>query len=193
MRLSIKKGNHYSNVSFLHRLPIFDYTEYNEKTFLDKVSNFNRFDSNLRYGVFSKEISLINTDKTNTNGQVNKLWGICFGVNPHKNSFRFGWNHSDKELILYAYTYQNMVRNIKQLFSVKEYPYNIFTNNFRIYFAFNHSEIRVFPAIEGCVKASVFNYYSFPYSVFWFHLYPYFGGKLPAPKDLKFTLKCLEN
>ena len=35
---------------------------------------------------------------------VNKLWGITFGVNPLKNSIRFGWNCEDNDgKILYGY------------------------------------------------------------------------------------------
>lgn len=92
--------------------------------------------------------------------QINKLGGMARGIDPHGDSIRLGWD-SDGEIIrLWRYDYRNGVR--QEPVMIKK----ILVNK-------EYTETIAFDSKP------------------WFgvRLYPYFGGQLPAPREMKIDLE----
>lgn len=118
------------------------------------------------------------------NFDINKLVGVSFGTH-HINSFRIGWNYDkfNANIIIYAYWYNNSVRNYKILYFCeinKEINIDIFINR--------HQNNIV---ICGCEKSHKINIIDFDFthvSKWGYKLWPYFGGNNQSPHDLEVKL-----
>lgn len=200
MHLTVKQGRHYSDVSLLHRFPILDSTILTVDEMRSVIRGFECLDSTATHGVISKRIKLSNTYNSTLlpNQQIrtthiNKLWGLCFGFNHHKNSFRFGWEHSNIALTFYHYYYADGVRKHELCATVKNVGNNDYEAVFSIFYTNFLNKTRIYPNITGsnlnwCIGVDTPICIEFPRRLFWFNLYPYFGGVVTAPKDLIFTI-----
>lgn len=122
--------------------------------------------------------------------QVNKLYGFSEGFH-HWNSARIGWRCVDGENIeLLAYCYINGKRIIKPMIKCK-------TNTWVFCNIQNKSSKYVFKALSpnnqsitvSVDKDKSFSFYSL-FKLFIYRLFPYFGGKMPAPHDMNlYTIK----
>lgn len=165
----IKKGKHKSKSGKIKFLPLF---------FIDKHQFKFKFSKDCIY--------------PNSYGkyQINKLSGVAFGIpnifnifnnrSTHQNSFRIGWRPLNSEKIgLIAYYYINGKRYEKNMISVlpeKEYYCDI---------KFNKSKINV--KVDN-VKFEYYYNNNKNYRVFGYRLFPYFGGLIPAPHNMKIYL-----
>lgn len=91
--------------------------------------------------------------------QVNKLCG--FGaILHHRNSLRIGWRYDPiaDKVLLYTYEYKNKERTIQRF-----------------------DEVRINQTKRIKIKSK---------KAYWFgkYLYPYFGGKAPAPHDMEIKI-----
>lgn len=137
--------------------------------------------------VYSRRVNFTNSCKyrlTENYDQVNKLFGFSEGYH-HWNSARFGWRCIDYENIeLFAYCYVNGKRIIKPLLTCKPNTWvfcNIQNQGSKYVFkAFNSKEKLATATIE---KDTKFSFYSL-FKLFIYNLYPYFGGKIPAPRNM---------
>lgn len=116
--------------------------------------------------------------------QVNKLFGFSEGYH-HWNSARIGWRCVDGATIeLLAYCYIDGERIIKPLLSCKPNTWvfcNIQNQDSRYVFKVFNSKDKLASAVVE--KKSKRSFYSF-FKLFIYNLYPYFGGKIPAPRDM---------
>jgi len=116
---------------------------------------------------------------TDNQGDVNKLMGFSDCGNDHQqNSARLGWSWSGQSLVLYAYSYVNKVRIIKNLgnFGLNK-PINCSIKAENGYYYFKADN----------VSDSIARYCS-GYDSSRYKLFPYFGGDETAPHDVKILI-----
>lgn len=113
---------------------------------------------------------------------VNKLFGFnaCNSLH-HENSARFGWVYLDGIIEIYAYVYENGVRDIEQIATVNINEWNSFELiNTGASYAFKvNNTLYIWDKENPCVTK--YNYM----------LYPYFGGDEVAPHDIHIQFKSL--
>lgn len=124
--------------------------------------------------------------------QVNKLFGFSEGFH-HWNSARIGWRCIDGAKIeLLAYCYVDGERIIKPLLSCKPNTWifcNIQNQDTKYVFkVFNAKEKLASVSVE---KRRKMTFYSL-FKLFIYNLYPYFGGKFPAPRDMNIYMISLK-
>ena len=112
---------------------------------------------------------------------INKLYGFSEGYDPHLNSARIGWSWNDGALRLYAYTYNNAVRDSKEIAVVNigadiNCGIKISDNNY--VFTVGTTTIIMTRGINSPVASG-------------YQLYPYFGGDEIAPADIRILIKKL--
>lgn len=108
---------------------------------------------------------------------VNKLIGISDGALHQKNSARFGWRWVDNNLEILAYTHYKGNFYFKKITNVeigKEYDCILLLND---NYTFICNDITITMPRDMNIKTN--NYY----------LWPYFGGNLVAPQDIKIKIK----
>jgi len=156
---SIRKGNHYSASWF--RFPFFNK---HRLTFTFVLGGGCKYDP--LYG----------------EGDINKLYGISFGFDPHYRSIRIGWRCSTNNttIELYAYSYDDGKRKITYLCDVKQYETYVISI-IRINRHCNVCVSDVWDRVRGNCDITIND------SSDWikFRLFPYFGGNKPAPHDMK--------
>lgn len=128
-------------------------------------------------------------DKTYTANwdSINKLYGVSYGVDPHYRSVRVGWRYNPikEEIELFVYAYSKGIRQApKYLFSVQLHEEAHFTmfrtkNNIVVVEGRPEGGKVVTEAVAGIDKPAIA-----------FKLWPYFGGKYPAPKSMKIFIRC---
>lgn len=137
------------------------------------------------------------------NTQINKLFGVSFNLFPffswedkkfkpghHKNSVRFGWRCKDGDKIeIVAYSYLNKELTTKVICEVD--------CNSWVYFMIEETEMCFrFKVIEGDKShMTIFSkgenkLFS---KLFMYKLFPYFGGRVSAPHDMRIDLKYLKD
>jgi hypothetical protein len=154
----IKKGNHFASHTF--------------HFFRDDVLEFSaKFDESAIYDLGSDY----------EQSDINKLFGfIDCGGGVHINSARFGWRWYSNRLEIFAYCYNNGVRQDQYITSVslnQEYRYKITVSSSSYVFDLNGLRV-VMP--RGCNESYKKEY-----------LYPYFGGTQPAPHNIKIKIKVM--
>jgi len=161
----IKKGNHYANGEFFR---IFDpnYYHYNIVSF---YGTFQFMD-----GSWYSKVGENSSDK-------NKLVGLGFGLNHHKNSVRFAWipNYNKVGKIeIWAYWYDENDNQRKFLCEIEQYE--IISYTILIYCTFYFLKIgnNIEFKIENNNKDKHFGKV----------LVPYFGGDLVAHQDIHINL-----
>ncbi|MCC6721760.1 MAG: hypothetical protein IT243_06115 [Bacteroidia bacterium] len=128
--------------------------------------------------------------KDDDNRDVNKLYGLGFGINHHNNSIRIGWNCEKKNgnIQLHAYYYNNSKRNIAYICEVKTkvichcvLSFDRVLNKFFIYVKDDEKTINAEFKFDfkECKKWG-------------FKLYPYFGGNKTAPHKMSLYLKDIK-
>lgn len=203
---SIKKGKHYFSgdklqaatfaYSILFLSLVFSFTSlwwafipgFCVSAFLWNLMNKDcRLDS--RRVMFSKQC----TYKLSENyDQVNKLFGFSEGFH-HWNSARFGWRCVDGETIeILAYCYVNGERIIKPMMKCKADSW-IFCNlqNKKDKYVFRTLDIKNNGFVVYINKSTKRSFYTL-FKVFIYKLFPYFGGKIPAPQDMKIFMVKLK-
>ena len=108
---------------------------------------------------------------------TNKLLGFKYGLNPHKNSARFGWrwDNDNQYIIISAYTYSNGFRNIYDMgycFINQICSAEIRQEGDNVIYSFQGVEHTV------SLSSDKQRYY----------LFPYFGGNKKAPHDINIEL-----
>lgn len=115
---------------------------------------------------------------------INKLFGISYGVH-HRDSIRVGWDYSNSQLNLYSYTYNKGERDITRIGQVDletEYIIKIKTD-----FKENRFMIQILNRY-GAELSAYIDVFNFPKFKIGYRLFPYFGGKIPAPQDIYLEL-----
>lgn len=126
--------------------------------------------------------AIYNLNNTNQ-GDINKLYGFTYELNPHINSARFGWNYdiASQKIRIYAYTYINKVRSFHLITSIelnREYEYSILLSNRGYSFIIDNKIYEV--QAERVVGTA-------------WYLYSYFGGDETAPHDITIRIKEISN
>lgn len=115
---------------------------------------------------------------------INKLYGLGFGLNHHNNSFRIGWRAEGKKIHLFSYWYDNHKLNYDSIgiINVNE-EYAITVN-----FGTKKTNVTVFNknSITYMYNTIIFNRYNKCF--FGFVLNPYFGGNKTAPHDMEINI-----
>jgi hypothetical protein len=111
---------------------------------------------------------------------INKLYGFSDNNMQHQQfSARFGWNWTRGALRLYAYTYNNGVRESREVTSIPigvEQTCSIKIQNDEYIFSVNHIIVEM-DRESKTIKAAGYK------------LYPYFGGDETAPHDIVVWIK----
>ena len=124
--------------------------------------------------------------------QVNKLFGFSEGYH-HWNSARIGWRCTDGEKIeLLAYAYINGQRIIKPMITCRPETW-VFCNiqnqpSKYIFKALDPSGNNITVSIDKPKKISIYSFFK----LFIYRLFPYFGGSISAPHDMKLYLLKLK-
>jgi hypothetical protein len=153
----IKSGNHYS--------------EQNKPQVMIRNSMSARitFDSSAMY----------TSVDANNQADVNKLMGFSDCGNDHQqNSARLGWSWTGRKLVLYAYSYVNKTRIIKNLGS--------FNLNKPIYCSVK-AENKYYYFQAGNITDSIPRFCT-DYNASRYKLFPYFGGDEVAPHQIRILI-----
>lgn len=157
IQYTIEAGEHYCNSSTIKAVSV------TEMNFMVK------FDSS---SIYKSNDSINQKD-------VNKLYGFSEGMDNHVNSARIGWAWYRNALRLYAYTYANGVRYIKEISAVeigKDITCGIKVSGKEYIFTVNELIVHMTRAIETTVASG-------------YQLYPYFGGDEVAPARVQILIK----
>jgi hypothetical protein len=124
--------------------------------------------------------------------QINKLYGFSTGFH-HHNSARFGWRCVDNETIeILAYCYINGKRISKTIMNVKPGDWTVFSIQsktdkyvFRVMSNKNPGKICIINKEKGSLKYELLK-------LFIYKLFPYFGGRVPSPKEMNISILDLK-
>lgn len=154
----IPKGEHYANGN--------DFKEVD----LAELKFIVRFDSSCIYQTIDPQ----------NQWDINKLYGFADNNSFHQQySARFGWRWSEGALRLFAYTYNNAVRDSKELAVVtigQEVHCAIKVNGASYIFSVNEKQ-ETMPRLSTTLTGKGYQ------------LYPYFGGDEVAPHDVKIWIR----
>lgn len=155
---TIPRGDHYCTENLLKPLEI------------SELAFAVRFDSSAIYQTIDPENQY----------DINKLYGFADNGGHHQQfSARFGWRWSDGALQLFAYTYNNGIRDSKELGTVaigKEIHCAIKASGEVYVFMLDH-KMTTMPRLSTTEKANGYQ------------LYPYFGGDEIAPHEVNVWIK----
>jgi hypothetical protein len=158
VKYTIKTGEQYCDLNAIAK------GEYSELKFTAK------FDSSAIY----------KTIVPSNQGDINKLFGFSDNnMQHHQFSARFGWNWDNSKLNLFAYTYNNGVREHKLLGSVAlgaEANCSIKVIGDKYVFTLNSTVVEM-PRASTTPKGVGYK------------LYPYFGGDELAPHEIRIFIK----
>jgi hypothetical protein len=158
IKYTIRKGQQYCDQN------AFTIVEYKELKFIVK------FDNSAVY----QTVDPANQD------DINKLYGFSDNNSAHQDySARFGWNWSRDSLRLFAYVYNNGIRDSKEIGAIltnTEYNCSIEVIDSSYTFKLN-DKIVVMPRSGTTAKAEGYR------------LYPYFGGDETAPHDIAIWIR----
>lgn len=161
VKYTIKPGEQYCDLNAIAKV------EYAEMKFVVK------FDSSAIY----------KTIAPSNQGDINKLFGFSDNnMQHHQFSARFGWNWQNNQLQIFAYTYNNAVREHKLLGSVKlgeEANCSIKVAGDKYIFTLNNT-VETMPRLSTTPKGVGYK------------LYPYFGGDELAPQEIRIWIKEIQ-
>lgn len=163
----IRKGNHYSGI-----LPSMWRFVFAKKT--------------LRWStIFAEGCDY----RDRSGGDINKLYGISYGLDPHYRSVRVGWRWNDnlRTIELFAYYYIKGKRKYSKLCDVVQYS----VYNFVMFHDGTHIIIQVSEATDYGEAQLSCHKIPFDKQDTWLRIqmFPYFGGNYPAPNDIKILIK----
>ena len=159
VKYTIRKGQHYCDQSTFKLV----------KT--SKMNFIAKFDNSAIY-------QTINPDNQY---DINKLYGFSEGWNHEYNSARIGWAWNDGALRLYAYAYNNGVRESKEITRVAigvDINCSIAVSGYNYVFTVNGTVVTLARAASTLVASG-------------YQLYPYFGGDEVAPHDINILIRDL--
>lgn len=132
--------------------------------------------SALRFTVRFDSSSIYQTASQNNQYDINKLYGFSDNNEfHHQYSARFGWRWSDNALRLFAYVYNNGVRQSEEIGIIpigKDVNCSIEADGTQYIFKLNDIK-KTLPRLSTTPKAKGYM------------LYPYFGGDEYAPHDIR--------
>lgn len=125
----------------------------------------------------------------NNKGDINKLYGVSYGIDPHWRSVRIGWrwNENLKVIELFAYSYVKGKRVVKFISSVALLE----QIEFQIFYSATSNAVRINARTNDDSFVNV-NVDEIDRSPFRFKLWPYYGGNKPAPNYMKIFIKELK-
>lgn len=140
----------------------------------------------LRFTTIFAEGCKYESENSDVTGDINKLYGINFGINWHRDSVRIGWRYNAnlKVIELYLYSYVNGKREFSHLVNVQTYEaihitmFHVRKVNKVVVEVKTEDGSWTTDAVKG-IKDSWIK----------FKLFPYFGGNMPAPNDMKILIK----
>lgn len=136
--------------------------------------------SELKFTVKFDSSAVYQTADTENQYDINKLYGFADNGEYHQQySARFGWRWSDGALRLFAYTYNNGVRDSKELGTVaidKEVFCCIKVTGETYVFTLN-DKTATMPRLSVTEKVQGYQ------------LYPYFGGDETAPHEVRIWIR----
>lgn len=158
----ISAGEHYSTPALI------------ETTEAKKVTFRATFDESARYVLSDASVQ----------SNINKLMGISdCNSHHHENSARFGWRWFENKLEILAYCYVDSLRMHEHVGIVninEENLYEITVTADAYQFSLNGEDKVSIPRTRVCNEG--INYM----------LYPYFGGSVPAPHDVRIKIQMLD-
>ena len=145
-----------------------------ETTEVKKVAFRATFDESARYVLAD----------ASQQADVNKLMGFSdCSAHHHENSARFGWRWYNEQLEIHAYCYVDSVRIHELVGTVDigaENHYELTATADAYEFVLNGEKKASIPRTQSCDEG--LNYL----------LYPYFGGSVPAPHDVRIKIQMLD-
>lgn len=154
----IRQGQHYSDQS------TFTNVQYDE----------------LKFAAIFDSTAVYRTADPANQEDINKLYGFSDSNSPHHQfSARFGWNWSRDSLRLFAYTYNNAVRESKEIGTVQIGAVNncsIKVTQSTYIFTLNGKPVTTSRSATGTKAVG-------------YRLYPYFGGDETAPHTINIWIK----
>lgn len=178
----IKKNFHYSN-GFFNKIKI-------------SIKNFSFLKTPKEMKIicnFTDSCIYIDNQKP---GQINKLYGV-YCLHPYYESARFGWRSNGLNRIeIFSFVHSNSIKDL--ILSVIngrpkfEYTKMIdckISENVHMHLATKNDKY-IFKYFDdnGNYATSIIKRKSGLRFPFWFRLFPYFGGKLKAPHDIKIMI-----
>jgi len=134
----------------------------------------------LRFIVRFDSSCVYQTTNPDNQGDINKLYGFADNGAMHQQfSARFGWRWSNGSLRLFAYTYNDSVRDSKELGAVsigKEIHCSIKLTKGAYLFSAGETSVSM-PRLSTTTTAKGYQ------------LYPYFGGDETAPHEVRIWIK----
>jgi hypothetical protein len=134
----------------------------------------------LKFKVLFDESSIYATKNSINQASINKLFGFSdCGTHHHQNSARIGWRYFNEKLELLAYVYNQGERDSQSLAFIepgKIYSLSIRAEGDNYIFSSGNSEVKI---AKGCSNNQSFRY----------KLFPYFGGREPAPHDIRIIIE----
>lgn len=112
---------------------------------------------------------------------INKLYGFSEGLDHQQNSARIGWAWNEGALRLYAYAYNNGIRESQEITTVAidtDISCSIRLSGNTYIFSVNGISV----SLPRALSTSTANGYQ---------LYPYFGGDETAPHDILISIRKL--
>lgn len=158
----IRSGEHYATPRLM------------ETTEVKRVAFLATFDASARYAFAD----------ASQQADINKLMGFSDCATHHQqNSARFGWRWYNEQLEIHAYCYVDSVRVHELVGTVDigdENRYEITATPDAYEFFLNGEKKAVIPRAQTCEEG--LNYM----------LYPYFGGTVSAPHDVRIKIEMLD-
>ncbi len=176
MTYLIPRGNHYS---------------LNEDTFTSLPFKLKLSKHSIRFeAIFVTGCDYDDSKMGNDKSDINKLYGISYGFDPHYRSVRIGWRYNSnlKVIGVYVYSYVKGKRKTTWLLDVKLFEAVELAilkddkhNTVYVQAKIKDQGYTVEKAIEGIDKSWIN-----------FRLWPYFGGDQTAPNDMRIMIKDIK-
>lgn len=136
--------------------------------------------NSMKFQAIFDSSAIYNTLLPENKYDVNKLMGFSdCSAQHHDNSARFGWAYYDDALHIFAYTYVNKNRNVKEISTTdfgKPHIYQIEIVGNQYIFKYDDKLVTMDRHCSGGVGIA-------------YNLYPYFGGNETAPHKIKIKIR----
>lgn len=126
------------------------------------------------------------SDNHDVTDDINKLYGINYGWHWHNNSVRIGWRYNAglRMIELFMYSYVNGKREFEKLMNVNTFE--------AVHFTMFHARKVSKVVVEVKTEDGVWHtdaVMGIKDSWIKFKLFPYFGGNMPAPQNMKILIR----
>lgn len=110
---------------------------------------------------------------------INKVYGVTWGLTNDDNSFRIGWNCESNNGLIQYFAYMHIDGTMDEEFLFEESPEVVI--NFHVEFDRDNDKILVYRLDLGSLEAYAINYPFENVSAMGYYNFPYFGGNKVAP------------